>query len=162
MAKIKKKPTTVYRSWHWESEFDLKTEESLSNLQTKKGFAWVEADWNDLDHLYHKKHMLAVCIRAQLMNETEEWAISTIILPDSPVRVPELEEFYRKHRDELLSEVQRRHIVDVGFVIQTYSNFNQVNNDKWWQVGSIKATKERQELWRYFHNVIKKTDQKVA
>lgn len=156
MSKIKKKPAQIFRSWRWESEFDEKTLESLGNIQTKKGIVWTASDWNDLADFTNKKHRFAVCIRAVCMNDSEEWGVSELIYPDQQIKIEELEDFYFEHRKALLEDVQTRHIVDVGWVIQTYSNFNQVDNDKWWQAGSIKASKERQELWRYYHNIVKK------
>lgn len=155
MSKIKKKPTDIFRSWRWESEFDEKTFESIGNIQTRKGIVWTASTWNDLADFTNKKHLFAVCIRAVCMNESEEWGVSSIIYPDQKIKIAELEDFYFDYRKALLSEVQTRHIVDVGWVIQTYANRNTVEGDKWWQVGSIKASKERQELWRYYHNVVK-------
>lgn len=160
MAKIRKKPTDIFRLWRWESEFDPVTLDSLGNIEKKLAFAWVAATWNDLARAVKNNHRLAVCIRVVCMNDREDWEVSKELRPDNVMRVPELEEFYFQERLDLVKSQNKAHIVDVGWVIQTYSNPNQIDNDKWWRVGSVKATKERQQLWRYYHNKVK--EQKAA
>lgn len=157
MAKIRKKPTEIYRLWRWESEFN-EAGESMGNIEKKMGFCWTKAGWSDLAKAVNGTHKLAVCIRAVCMNDSDTWGVSEDFYPDQPLKVNEIESFYFEQRNGLLSGIQKAHIVDVGWVIQTYSQFKQVDNENWWQIGSIKASKERQQLWRYYHNVIKKLE----
>lgn len=159
MAKIRKKPTKLFRGYRWESDFN-ESFESMGYLEIKKGFFWEAPEMNDLREYIDRKHNLAICVRAICMNETDEWGISEQYYPDKPCKIDEFEKYYFDNRKAMLDQIQKQHIVDVGWVIQTYSKFNQVDNDKWWQIGSAKATKERQQLWRYYHNVVKYEDEK--
>lgn len=155
MAKIRKKPTDIFRLWRWESEFDPVSLVSIGNIEKKLAFAWIAATWADLERATDKSHKLAVCIRVVCMNDTDTWETSKELRPSGNVKISDVEEVYFQERKELVEEQNKAHIVDVGWVIQTYSNPNQIDNDKWWRVGSVKATKERQQLWRYYHNRVK-------
>lgn len=159
MAKIKKKPTKLFRGWRWESDHN-ENSESIGYLQVKKGFFWGSPDRLDLQEYINKKHNLAICVRAICMNDQDSWEVSSQFYPDLPCLINDFEDFYFNHRKELLEGVQKQHICDVGWVIHTYSKRNQVEGDKWWQIGAAVATKERQQLWRYYHNVVKHEDER--
>lgn len=159
MAKIKKRPTDLFRSWRWESSFNEESD-SIGHLEVKKGFVWVLPEIADLHRFLNNRHQLAMCVRAICMNGQDRWGVSSHFYPDRPCLVSDFEEFYREQRRELLEGVQTSHICDVGWVAHTYSNPKQVDGDKWWQIGSVGATPERQQLWRYYHNVVKHEDNK--
>ena len=61
--------------------------------------------------------------------------------PEEKLKVSDMEELYFHERIELLNDVQKAHIVDAGWVIQTYSDPKQIDNDRWWRVGMPAATK---------------------
>lgn len=150
----------ILRSWRWESDFDPETFVSIGNVHVRKGMFWSAADQEDLDDLITKSHRLVVCIRAVCMNGSDSWEITSELRPAIAVKVPELEKLYFDLRKELLEDVQKRHIVDVGWIIQTYTQPKQIENDRWWRYAMGAASKERQELWRYYHNVVKYEDEK--
>lgn len=156
--KIKKKPTPIFRGWRWESDFDERSFHSIGNLQVRKGAFWVSPKSKDLNDFLFRSHRISICVKVICMNEDDEWRVTADIHPDKPCRVSEFEEFYFDLRNDLVNSVQKRHICDVGWVIRTYANQREVDGDKWWQVGDLKATKERQQLWRYYHNVVKYED----
>lgn len=155
MAKIRKRPTDIFRLWRWESEFSLETFDSLGNIEKKLAFAWISATWADLERAITHQHKYAICIRALCMNDEASWEITKELRPEGKLKVSDMEEMYFEERIELLNDVQKAHIVDAGWVIQTYSDPRQIENDKWWRVGMPAATKERQQLWRYYHNKVK-------
>lgn len=137
MAKIKKKPNKIFRGWRWESDY-TEDNHSIGVIEVKRGFVWMAPDRMDIVEYMGKRHMLAICARAICMNDQDTWEISSQFYPDLPCLIDDFEEFYFNHRTELLEGVQKQHIVDVGWVIQTYSNPRQVESDNWWQIGSAK------------------------
>lgn len=155
MNKIRKLPAPRYRFWTWESEFNPQTGDSDGNLRIKRSIVWDLVTALEVHNFKNMSHKLAICIRIECMNVSAAWGIPTVFYPAELIKISEMEDFYKEQRKQLLEQVQYRHIVDVGWVLQTYSNRNQVENDTWWQVGDKPITEERQQLWRYYHNTFK-------
>lgn len=155
MAKRRKFSTPRYRFWTWESEFDVTTGNSDGNIRIKRGLYWDLVTALEVHNFKNMAHRLAICIRIECMNETASWGVPTVFYPTELVKIPEMEDFYKEQRSLLLEQVQQRHVVDVGWVLQTYSNRSQVENDTWWQIADKPITLERQQLWRYYHNKVK-------
>jgi len=154
MKRQRKQPTPVFRAWRWESEHT--GADSVGHIRIQRGLIWTMPDHRELAVFIQRKHLFAVCIRATMMHDDDIWELTSQLYPDAPLLINDFEEVYQEQRRELLSGAQTQHIVDVGWVIQTYplKRKEALYRDDWWQVGRCKASMQRQQLWRYYHKVI--------
>ena len=146
----------IFRSWRWESEYT--PDSSTGHIRIKSGLVWSMPGQLGLADFLMNRHQFAVAIRATMMTpDGDSWGLSSLLYPEGVLMINEFEDVYQEQRIALLEGVKTEHIVDVGWVIQTYTDGtkNFVMGDKWWQVANCKATVERQQLWRYYHNIRK-------
>ncbi|WP_328187005.1 hypothetical protein [Marinobacter sp. OP 3.4] len=96
----------------------------------------------------------AVCIRAVCWTGEGDWWVeeNTIIARDIALQDLEQYDLYKNARDEVLAEVQRRHVYDLGWMAETYLGRNPADHNPRWPYSEINEleiiTPERQQLWR--------------
>lgn len=107
----------------------------------------------------------AVCIRAICWTGSGDWWVeeSTVIVKD--LALEHLHGVYLEHRQQVLAEVQTRHVYDLGWMAETYLGKNPADDPRW-PYAEIDQneflTPERQAVWRRVNEHILEDQRRAA
>lgn len=132
------------RLWSWESMRE-------NGIQTAYGMARVGFVWRDLNQqqvsniVSHSNNWIIVC-RALCRLDYDEWIESEMIAAHS-MKVNDFQEEYRRMREGVLASVNRKHVVDVGWIVQSFKNIAKLDDESLPLFEKGRVSEERRNQW---------------
>lgn len=132
------------RLWSWESARE-------DGLQVAHGMARIGHVWRDLTQqqvagiIDHPNNWIIICRALCLAGDTE-W-VETEARAARHVRVNIFEDIYADMRNQVFESVQRRHVIDCGWIIQSFSDVARIDDEKLplFELGA--SSEARREKW---------------
>lgn len=132
------------RLWSWESMRE-------NGQQTAYGMARVGFVWRDLNQqqvsniVSHSNNWIIVC-RALCRLGDDEWIESEMIAAHS-MKVNDFQDEYRRMREGVLASVNRQHVVDVGWIVQSFKDIAKLDDEKMPLFEKGRVSEERRNQW---------------
>lgn len=132
------------RLWSWESMREDGTQ--IAHGMARIGYVWRDLDQQQVSGIIARKNNWVIICRAFGMFNND------IIIDDErrsaeQVLVSDFEEEYRKMRAGALSGMNRAHVQDVGWIIQSFGTEDCIDRDDLLMFQLGKASPERRERW---------------
>lgn len=132
------------RLWSWESTVSSEGYR-ISHGEVKCGFLWKQLTQKDVNFLITKNNNWAVCCRAVCKSGADVW-VETSLRSARDLKINELADVYDTLRLEVLEAVQSRHIIDIGWIVQSFHKKDRID-DGFELVELGELTEERREHW---------------
>lgn len=132
------------RLWSWESMRD-------DGVQTAHGMARVGFVWRDLNQqqvsniVSHSNNWIIVC-RALCRLGDDEWIESEMIAAHA-MKVNDFQNEYRRMREGVLASVNRKHVIDVGWIVQSFKDIAKLDDETLPLFELGKVSEERRSYW---------------
>lgn len=140
-----------FRVWTWEADRDSKGQSAYA--QKHMGTFWREVDVPTTEAVLSRPQNWCVCIRALCWTGSGNPWIEDITFIARDLRLQDLEGEYLPRRDEVLAACQTRHVVDCGWLAQTFSGQVPADKDNWSMIKVGDVTRERMGRWQDFNSV---------
>lgn len=132
------------RLWSWETMRDSKGQR-LSHGEARCGFVWKPLSQREVDNLITRNNNWAVCCRALCHVNGSTW-IESEIRSARDIKVNDFADLYDDLRNAVLSQVRLSHVVDVGWIVQSFGKFDRTDSN-FELVYQGEITQERAERW---------------
>ena len=133
------------RIWSWEST--ARTEDMrIAHGEAKLGMFWRDLDQKTVNSIVARPSNWVICARAVCRLRDDVW-IETEIRSAKNIRVNDMADEFEKMRKEVLKAQKLCHVVDVGWIIQTFDKKDRIDDlIETVHIGPV--TTERQEDWK--------------
>ena len=135
------------RLWSWESRLD-KNGEATSHAEVRRGGMWQQLNQNQVDGVRKHSNNWTVCYRFLMMYDDGEVRLHSEFGSFRNTKLIDLSTTVGKFRQSLLSKIQRRHILDSGWLAQSFLS-DPRDNEGFENHDLDGATEERRMLWSY-------------
>ena len=132
------------RIWSWESTVASEGER-FANAECKTGMIWRHLSQKHVNGIVARTHNWVVCCRALCRLKGDVWVESEIRSARN-IRVNDLAEEFDRMRIEVLNSVQLAHVVDVGWIIQSFHENDRID-DLIEIAHQGEVTEERAKAW---------------
>lgn len=132
------------RIWSWESERE-------NGVQTAAGMARVGFVWRYLNQqqvsniVSHSNNWIIVC-RALCRLGDDEWIESEMIAAHA-MKVNDFQNEYRRMREGVLASVNRKHVIDVGWIVQSFKDIAKLDDESLPLFELGKVSEDRRSYW---------------
>ena len=138
-----KPKSPLVRLYSWESERTASDE--FVNAMVKMSFGWIDVDGKMSFNLTKQSRNWTLILRTILWYPDGNVDIKTAVTHERGVKLDDLEELSKKMRCEVIKTSKLEHIVDIGWIAQTFDKTPNIGELDEYDMGEI--TEERQMLW---------------
>jgi len=134
------------RLWSWESMREDGVQ--IAHGMARIGFVWRDLDQRQVSSIVDKSNNWAIICRAlcRFPGDTDD-CIEQELISLPMVRVNDLQEQYRKMRAGVLASVNKRHVIDVGWIVQSYKDVTPVDDEYLPLFQKGRVSEERRNQW---------------
>lgn len=134
------------RLWSWETSTDSDgTREA--HAEAHNGFIWQPLMHEDVRTLIQMTNNWIVISRALCELNGEVW-VEQEARSIKQSKIEEFEDIYQDMQMEVLKSVQTRHVIDCGWIIQSFGKTNRIDDEKLPLIYLGEISEERREIWR--------------
>lgn len=134
------------RVWSWESDYDQTGLRSAYG-ETKQGVVWMPVPPTVLQSFLEAPHNWSIGCRALCQApDGDEW-VEWEAMQAKQFRINDIGDYYHKMRAMVMEEVQQRHVIDVGWIAQTYLKTGRIDDESWILKRIGKPSQIRRESW---------------
>lgn len=134
------------RLWSWESELDA-DRTRIAYAEGRFGAGWVSIPPDVVRALVARPQNWIVCCRALCQQgDGDEW-LETEIAEVRDLQLNNLEPIYADMRKGVLASVHPAHVIDVGWIAQTWRNASQTDSDRWYLAHTGQSAEIRRKAW---------------
>lgn len=146
------------RMWRWESDHD--PNEKLDNIhyvnmEVRKSPMmrhYIRQPTSRIPQMANYPQNWMLCCRALCQSGNDEW-VETEMVAFKNMRLTSFSDHYFDMRDKVLEAVQRRHIVDLGWIAHTTNNRTSLDSN--WELYALgHSAEERQMLWNHSEKLV--------
>lgn len=117
----------------------------ISHGEARCGFVWKPLSQREVDNLIVRNNNWVICCRALCSNGSDTW-IETEIRSARDIKINDFAFMYDDLRNEVLSAVQLRHVIDVGWIVHSFGKESRID-DGFELAYPLEVTEERQARW---------------
>lgn len=142
------------RLWSWESMID-QSGSRISHGEARCGFVWKPLSQKEVDSLIRRNNNWVICCRALCVAGDKEW-IESEIRSARDIKVNDFSFMYDELRDAVLSQVQKRHVIDVGWIVNSFGKNDRIDSN--FELAYQKTDlllEQRQKQWRILDETYK-------
>lgn len=132
------------RLWSWESMREDGVQ--IAHGMARIGFVWRDLDQQQVSSIVDKSNNWIVVCRALCRLGGDEWIESESVAARA-LKVNDLQEEYRRMRAGVLSSVNKRHVIDVGWIVQSFKEIELLDDESLPLLNKGRASDERRNLW---------------
>lgn len=136
-----------FRVWTWEAD-RAKDGEQVAYSQKYMGGFWRDVGPNITSGVLARPQNWAVCIRALCWTGQGDPWIEEVSVICRNTKLQDLESVYLPYRAEVLNACQTRHVIDCGWLAQTFSKRDPADSDRWAMIKMGGVSAERQAVWQ--------------
>lgn len=134
------------RLWSWESMVDELTGMRISHGEAKAGFVWRQLSQSQADNLTHRNNNWVIVCRALCVAGDKVWTEESI-RSARDIKVNDFADIYEEMRAEVMAAVQERHVVDCGWIAQSFGKNDRIDNKQLPLIHLGEASEERRMAW---------------
>lgn len=137
------------RLWSWESDLDRETSTRISYGEVRYANVWRPLNTRQVQELITRVNNWVVLYRALCW--FEGWAQPEVVHTSYTMKNVAIKDFKGIHdqlKEETLEKVQTRHIVDAGWLVQSFGRMPRTDDPKLPLVGLPEASEEHRTAWR--------------
>lgn len=138
------------RLWTWESEGEGEKRPLRGVIFA--GMVQKSLSLKQAESILVKTNNWIVCCRALCVSGNDTW-IESEIRAARQVKIADFEEIYKQMRQQVFESVQRRHVIDCGWIVQTYQDNKKIDDEGLVMFGLGKTSAQRQANWQRFEAV---------
>ena len=135
------------RLWSWESRIEPDGSPT-SHAEVKRGAIWQPLSQNQVDGIRKNNNNWTVCYRILTQYDDGEVRLHSEFDSFRNSKIIDLGVTVGKFRQSLLSKIQKRHILDAGWLAQSFLS-DPRDNEGFENYDLDDATDERKMLWNY-------------
>lgn len=148
------------RMWRWESVHDPQEKQDnihYVNMEVRKSPMmknYIRQRTSLIPQMANYPMDWMLCCRALCKSNNDVW-VETEMVSFKNMALTSFSDHYFDMRDKVLDAVQRRHIIDLGWIAHT-TNKKTTSLDSNWELYALgEPTEERQMLWNYSEKLVK-------
>ena len=115
------------RLWSWESMID-QNGSRISHGEARCGFVWKPLSQKEVDSLIIRNNNWVICCRALCRTNDSVW-IESEIRSARDIKVNDFSFMYDELRDSVLSQVQKRHVIDIGWIVHSFGKDDRIDSN---------------------------------
>lgn len=132
------------RLWSWESERENGVQ--TADGKARIGFVWRYLNQQQVSNIVsHSNNWIIVC-RALCRLGDDEWIESEMIAAHA-MKVNDFQNEYRRMREGVLASVNRKHVIDVGWIVQSFKDIAKLDDESLPLFELGKVSDERRNSW---------------
>lgn len=132
------------RLWSWESMREDGTQ--IAHGMARVGFVWRDLNQQQVSSIVDKSNNWIIVCRALCRLGNDEWIESEMIAAHS-MKVNDFQAEYRRMREGVLASVNRKHVVDVGWIVQSFKDIAKLDDESLPLYEKGKVSEERRSYW---------------
>ena len=136
-----------FRVWTWEAD-RAEDDHQVAYAQKYMGGFWRDVGPKITGGVLVHPQNWAVCIRALCWTGQGDSWVEEVTVTCRNTKLQDLESVYLPYRDEVLAACQLRHVIDCGWLAQTFSKRDPADSDRWAMIELGAVTEQRQAIWR--------------
>lgn len=132
------------RLWSWESQRD--NGEQIAHGMARVGFVWRDLNQQQVSNIVNNSNNWIIVCRALCRLADDEWIESEMIAARS-MKVNDFQDEYKRMREGVLASVNRKHVIDVGWIIQSFKDVSILDDEKLPLFEKGTVSEERRSHW---------------
>lgn len=142
------------RIWSWESEVDRDGVRE-AHAESKIGIGWKPLTHKLAANMTRLRHNWVIVCRALCRCGDDIWIESEMRSVEN-AKINDFIDVYDEMREAVLNSVQKRHVIDCGWIIQTFGKDDRIDNERLPLIYLGSAEEERKTAWHLAQQLEKK------
>lgn len=142
------------RIWSWESDVG-KNGIRVVYAESRQGFIWKPISHKLTANMSRLSHNWTIVCRAICQAGDHEW-IESEAVSIKQFKLDDLAEHYESMRESVLESVQKRHVVDVGWLAHTWGKVDPIDKKNLENIHAGSASEQRQLAWKLAQTIEEK------